>query len=222
MALVEGLVPDPITTFPFATLHEVNHRLIELLVHAARAPPPPPFSLITPLRDLLRMADLPTRKAAAARTILLLDMQFEQPGWWAMSVRDPERSSRGTPEAGAFSRRTGVPLARATLTLAWRCVQADPVMARVVLGMHPEVAQVIGSMRLVDIDRFATRHFRRLRPRWADRPHLWRALLLASQANATIAARDFDLRAFQLLLGSHGKSATLARKRRAPRLESGA
>ena len=201
MSLPEGLGPAPVSAFPFAALHEVNHRCVELLVQAAYAPPPPPFSLITPLRELLRRADPLMRTAAASHHFLLLEMQFNQPAWWRTVTQNPERSSRGTPESGCLPRRSGVGLARATVTVAWHCIHADPVVASVVLGMHSEVAAMIGSMPLSDIDRLATRHFRRLRPRWADRPEVWRSLLLASQPDAALAVRDFDLRALQLLLG---------------------
>lgn len=124
-----------------------------------------------------------------------MDMQFDQPSWWRRVLREPERDFRNYPGSGSFPRQSGIGLARATMTLAWHSVQADRTVAGVVLGMDPDVAQLISGMPLTSIDRFAARHFRRIRPRWADRMPFWRELLVVSEAEAYQANRELNLQA---------------------------
>ena len=199
-ALLEPL-DEPESSFPFAALHEVNERCIELLVHAARSEKTPPFAMVIPLRDALRESDPASRRRAALRGFLLVDMGFEQSDWWRMLKHDGANGLRSERSLGHFPRRTGVSLARATLMLAWHSVHADPDAALAVLGLHREVAAAIGSMQLADIDRIADRQFRRVRPRWADRPSIWRAILLSAQIERAALRRDADFHALQLLAG---------------------
>lgn len=137
---------------------------------------------------------------AASRGVLLVDMQFDQPLWWHRALGGPERQSRNGAGNGAFPRQSGIELARATMTLAWNAVQADRTIAPVVLGMDAEVVNLIATMPLTGLDRFATRHFRRIRPRWADRVEFWRELLSVSEAGAGSSTRDLDLKAMRILL----------------------
>lgn len=127
-------------------------------------------------------------------------MQFDQPLWWHRALGGPERQFRNGAGSGAFPRQSGIELARATMTLAWNAVHTDRAVAAVVLGMNSEVATLISSMPLTSIDRFAARHFRRVRPRWADRVEFWRELLAVCEAGPTASTRGLDLRAMQILL----------------------
>jgi hypothetical protein len=183
--------------FPFAALQDVNERCLDLLAHAARTSKEPPFSLIAALREPLRRSTAERRRVAASRGVLLVDMQFDQPLWWQRALGGPERQSRNGAGSGAFPRQSGIELARATMTLAWNAVQTDRTIAPVVLGMDAEVVNLIASMPLTGLDRFATRHFRRVRPRWADRVEF---CLSASEAGAGASMRDLDLKAMRILL----------------------
>jgi hypothetical protein len=186
--------------FPFAALQDVNERCLDLLAHAARTSKEPPFSLVASLREPLRRSTAEGRRVAASRGVLLVDMQFDQRVWWHRALGGPERQSRNGAGSGAFPRQSGIELARATMTLAWNAVQTDRTIAPVVLGMDAEVVNLIASMPLTGLDRFATRHFRRIRPRWADRVEFWRELLSASEAGAGVSMRDLDLKAMRILL----------------------
>ena len=186
--------------FPFIALQDVNERCLDLLVHAARSPSVPPFSLVASLQEPLRRSTAEGRRAAASRGVLLVDMGFDQPGWWRRVLSAPEREFRNGAGCGAFPRQSGIALARATMTLAWNAVQTDRTIATVVLGMDTEVATLISSMPLTDIDRFATRHFRRIRPRWADRVEFWREMLRVSESAPSASTRDLDLSALRILL----------------------
>lgn len=186
--------------FPFAALQDVNERCLELLAHAARASGQPPFSLVSCLQEPLRRSTAAGRRVAGSRGVLLVDMQFDQPAWWRRVLEEPERQSRNGAGSGAFPRQSGIALARATVTLAWNAVQTDRTIAAIVLGMHSEVATLISSMHLTGLDRFATRHFRRVRPRWADRVEFWRELLSVCESGPEASTRDLDVRAMRILL----------------------
>ena len=191
--------PDPLKTFPFGPLREVNERCIELLVHAARSEARPPFSFVTPLREILRDSSPAIRRKAATRCYLLVDMSFADPDWWRTVPHRPDRTVRVRRWEDGFPRRIAVPLARSSLMLAWQGVRADMDVASALFGMHRKVAEVVNAMQLSDIDLLSERHFRRIKPRWADRPSIWRALLLSARAETPAAARDVNLHALRLL-----------------------
>src|SRR4051812_4622276 len=146
--------------FPYKTLHEVNGRCIELLVNAARSEPAATLPLVRHLREILRTSDPEIRRRAAERSILLVDIAFHDGDWWRGVKLEPVRSRRPLRAYSGFPRRTAVPLARATLMLAWHAIQEDLDTARVLLGMHREVATVIASLQLSEIDSIAERRFR--------------------------------------------------------------
>ena len=199
MPLIDKHPPDPLQVFPFAALTEVNERCIELLVNAARSDARPPFSFVTSLREILRSSSPAIRRKAASRCYLLIDMELADPEWWRTVLQRPDRTPRSGRWADGFPRRTAVPLARATLMLAWQGVRTDTDVACAVFGMHRKVAEVVNSMQLSDIDRISDRHFRCTKPRWADRPSIWRELLLSARAEKPAAARDVNLHALRLL-----------------------
>ncbi len=198
-APLDELLLNPLRRFPFEDLHAVNERLIELLVDAARSACPPPFALINPLRELLRSADPTLRMRIATRQYLLLEMSLDHPERWRRALDAPERLSRAERAYGMFARREAVPLARVALNLLSKGIQVHPETACLLFGMHEVVAALIAGLAPPQLDRLAERAFRELRPRWADRPSLWRALILAAKSERTSAMREFDLQAMALL-----------------------
>jgi len=93
--------------------------------------------------------------------------------------------------------------------LAWHTLRARPEDAAL-LGVAPGVAQVIACLSLSDIDRIVERNFHHLRPRWEDRPGVWRALLLAAESEDFRKTRDFDLYSLQLITGDLWPAGTRA------------
>jgi hypothetical protein len=181
-----------------APICEINEQCLQMLVGAARQSRIPPdnflfhlFSLVSPLND----ASIVT---AARFPFLLVDFGFRDPQWWR---RITSRNSRAEAEPSwlvPYPRATAMKLARATLTLAWHTARTDADATLVLLGIGEQVADQISSLRLRDIDRIADRHFRRLRPRWEDRPAVWRQLLACSRETDVNAAHEFVLHALQL------------------------
>jgi hypothetical protein len=186
---------------PLFGAHEVNERCIEMLVNAARREQSRPFPLVSELSELLKRADPSTRQRAARRTFLLVDMEFANPDWWHTACNHPSQQMRTPLCRGCFPRGSAIPLAHATLMLAWNSLRADPAAARILLGMVQPVADLIAGLRFDEIDRVAQKRFRHVRPRWDDRPAVWRRLLLAAQSDDEKLMGAFDLHGLQLLAG---------------------
>jgi len=178
--------------FSLTSVHEVNERCLELLVHAARIGTVPPFSLAYPIRDLLLQMTPELRKRAAAHAFLLADFELRNVDWWTAVRQFPEKQFRGTAWRNPFPRRSAIPLTRATLMLAWQAVRTDREAARIILGIADSVAEMIGTLQLTELDRIADRHHRHLEPRWADRPSVWHALLSAASATDSGAMRRVE------------------------------
>jgi hypothetical protein len=187
--------------FPYKSLHEVNERCIELLVNAARSELASALPLVRHLRESLRTSDPEIRRRAAARNILLVDIAFHDGDWWRGVKLEPTRRRRPLVAYAGFPRRTSVPLARATLMLAWHAMQEDPATATVLLGMHREVTKVIAGLQLSEIDSIAERRFRHVLPRWHDQPDYWGELLDAARFGAAAALRRCDVRGLQMIVG---------------------
>jgi hypothetical protein len=184
----------------FAALQDVNERCLELLVNAARCDEHAPL-FVRPLIDLLHNCGPEIRRRLAERKLLLLDMQFHSFEWWQAVRALPDKRWRTASGTETFPRRAAIPLARATLSLAWHSIRADSETTCVLLGMTRSVAQLIGGLQLSEIDRVAELRFRNLQPRWRDTPHVWRALLLAARTTRDGPMRDATLYALQLLSG---------------------
>jgi urease accessory protein UreF len=180
---------------------EVNGRCIEMLVHAARHDSKQPFALVAELRAQLIRLDPRMRQRAAAHAFLLVDFEFSNADWWHAARAHSSRALRGPVWRGAFARESALQLAVATLMFAWNSIRTDAASALVPLGMTRAVAEIIASLRFEQVDRIARKRFAYARPRWEDRPAVWRRLLAAVEANDAKAMGAFRLHAVQLLTG---------------------
>lgn len=187
--------------FSLSSIHELNERCLELLVYAARTAPIRPFSIVFPIRDLFLQMTPELRQRAAARAFLLVDFEFTNLEWWTAVRQFPEKQFRGTAWRNSFPRRSAIPLTRATLMLAWQLIRTDVESACVLLGITEEVANIIASLQLTELDRIADRRHKHLEPRWADRPAVWRSLLLAALTSEPAAMQRVDAYGLQLLTG---------------------
>lgn len=197
------IVVEPISagqdSFPHAGIVEVNEQCLEFLVHLARTEPFPTFPLVTVLRDVLRQTTPESRKCAAARPFLLLDLEFQNPEWWNAVHKYPSKKFHTASWRGALPRRFALPLARATLLLAWQGCRAQIETACILFGMNRPTAELIAGFHLTEIAGIADRRFRHLHPRWQDRPEVWRLLLAAAESSSAIALGRADLHALQLV-----------------------
>lgn len=85
--------------------------------------------------------------------------------------------------------------------LAWHSLRADQATAGILLGMTRPVSDLIAELRFDEIDRIAEKRFRHVRPRWDDRPAVWRKLLLAAKENDGRVMREVNVHGVQLLTG---------------------
>jgi hypothetical protein len=203
---------------PLNGLTEVNERCIELLVSAARHEETQSFAVVSELRELLRGADRLMRERAARVSFLLVDLEFANPNFWHVACSHPGQQLKTPSWRGSFPRVSAVQLAHATLMLAWNSLRTDPATARILLGMPQSVSHLIVGLRFEGIARIARKRFRHVRPRWDDRPAVWRRLLLAAQSDDASDLRAVHLHALQLLTGellagSEGPGGPLAPRR---------
>jgi hypothetical protein len=183
-------------------VHALNERVINMLVQAASTCQSGSVPLVKRLRGILARMTPEACAWVARRAFLLVDMEFANIRWWRQVSTYPTRSRLGGSGGDAFPRAAAVQLARATLVLAWHTVRADRTAARLLLGMNQAVGDVIASLSLTQIHHIAELHFRQARPRWEDRPALWRELLQEAESPSVRRARDLNLRGLQLITGS--------------------
>jgi hypothetical protein len=69
------------------------------------------------------------------------------------------------------------------------------------LGMSPEVASIIANLPVTEIFPVAEMRARYVRPRWEDRPGVWRRLIEAAQSGEMRKIRAFALYSLQLMTG---------------------
>jgi hypothetical protein len=183
----------------FLPFHEVNQRCIELLVDASNTRRELVGGLVSDLHDLLQTISPLELRRAAQRAFFLVDLQFGDVQWWAAGgVATDLHAPRHPAGQIYFQRIQATRLARATLTLAWHSVRSDQRNAHVVLGMTEGVAGAIAKLRFEEIDRIAERRSKYIRPRWSDRPGVWREIL---SGRSESSQRDADLHGVQLIAG---------------------
>jgi hypothetical protein len=186
---------------PLNGVYEVNERCLEMLVCAARHEDGRGHALVAELRELLKASNRTVRERAARVNFVLVDMEFADIDFWHTVCSHPGQQLKTPAWRGSFPRGSATPLAHATLMLAWNSLRTDPIAARVLFGMARPVAQLIMALRFDEIDRIARKRFRHVRPRWDDRPAMWRRLLLAAQSDDPKPLSALTLHAVQLLTG---------------------
>jgi hypothetical protein len=65
--------------------------------------------------------------------------------------------------------------------------------------MSADVTDSLRQLPITEIYSIAERRYRHVRPRWEDRPAVWRRLLLSAQSEDIRRSRDFSLYGIQLL-----------------------
>jgi hypothetical protein len=179
---------------------ELNARCLRLLAEDAGTSPADSFPLVRHIRDALLTQSSETQTRAARTSFLLLDLEFSNLNWWQTVVTRPSHSPALPAWRGRFSRAGGRTLARGALSVAWHALRADP-RAHCRFGVLPAVGAVLESLSLAQVERLGERHYRFLRPRWEDRPDVWRQLLEGAATADYRRTRDFNIRGLQLLLG---------------------
>jgi hypothetical protein len=101
--------------------------------------------------------------------------------------------------APVFVGRGSQDFVRQVLVLGWHLARANRQLARVVLGMTPECAARVATLRLQDLDWLAVHCPGWVRPRWEKQPRIWRHLLLAARDQDQEQLTQVSLRGIQLM-----------------------
>ena len=196
---------------------EINEQCLHLLVEVAHRNISRTEAILSDLSSMVCTLNTVTLACAARFPFLLVDFRFRDLHWWKHVVIAPSKPWKESTWLTSFPRATAIKLSRQTLMLVWHTVRTDLEAAVVLLGLTPEVAEVVAPLRLRDIDRIAEHQFRQLRPRWEDRPAVWRQLFACARSTEVDAAHAFVLHALQLTAGAalpkcHGTSASRSTK----------
>lgn len=182
-------------------LAELNEQCLDLLCEqaVARAARPPP-ALLRELEGLWCGLDGGARRRAARCPFLLVDAGFTRAArrlWlYEGSVRDRDWLPAPAP---FFTVPRTVPVTRLVLAYAWHLARSEPAAGRLFLGLSGPCVDLVAARTLRQIIQLAESEPGLLRPRWTDRVHVWRDLLLAAQAGEPAALERFRMRGLQLL-----------------------
>lgn len=185
----------------FGSVREVNYRGVSALVAGAREPHANLASgFMEQLRYPLQLLDLQGQRKLAEFPVLLFDFAFRDAPFWQSLARQIPKAPENAFWLGCIPRARVRSLARAILTLAWHLASSDTEMARLVLGMSPACAEVVGSLRLDELELIAHRQYRCVRPRWDHHPGIWRLLLEAARCDDPDAFSYVSVEGVQLVI----------------------
>jgi hypothetical protein len=181
-----------------APLADINASFLELLVDMARSDSRGGSDFLSELREPLSRLAEPVKLLAARIPFLLLDVEFRNHAWWKACATNPAKAFPPPPTwTTALPRLNSLKLARPALVLAWHLARTDRESCLIAMGMSAAVIDVVRLLQLQQIEAIAEQQCTRLRPRWEDRPALWRQLL-ATAATGQPKTRDFVLHALQM------------------------
>ena len=157
---------------------ELNAEVLEAL--AAAAAQQSPAGATPALQWQWRALGEAGRLRLARCPFLLVDAGFARADYWCTP---PGAAVHETVPAPARPAQRGVlatPLLRRVLLFAWHLARANRVGARVALGMSAACAGAVAGWRFADLEAVAELRPAWIRPRWENRPEVWRAWLSAA------------------------------------------
>jgi hypothetical protein len=182
---------------------EINEQLLDLL-HAAAAGPVPGQRLVQALRRQWCECTPPVRRRLAACPYLLIDAGFGEVARW---LPVPAGVQEVAAIHGYFQGADGVALLRRALLFAWHLARANPLSARITLGMSAACVQYVAARRLRDLETLAERCPGWIRPRWDSQPRIWEQLISAAAHEDPGCLRRAQLRGLALLAAGIGRAA---------------
>jgi hypothetical protein len=181
------------------TVLELNELSLALLAEQGIARGRSACPLLREVAELWRMLEPPARHRAADCPYLLLDAGFADPPRWRACAPGQVGDSPPLAYAAFFTVPTAGEVARLVFTYAWHLARSEPGAARLLLGMLPASAALIGGYTLRQIQALAERRLDWLRPRWPARVEVWRDLLVAAASGEGPALERARLRGLTLL-----------------------
>lgn len=181
------------------SLTEVNHRCLGLLAEQALSHPPQTHPTLRQVGELWRTLDERARWRAAACPYLLLDAGFAEPQRWHRLGSPGVADAQSAAYASFFTVPQTVTVARMVFVYAWSLISTHAAGARVVLGIHPHSARLLGACTVPQVHELAERHAAWLRPRWLGRASIWREMLLAAAQCDGVALERSRMQGLQML-----------------------
>jgi len=155
--------------------------------------------LIPDVSDLLLNLDAASMRRAAGSAVLLVDAGFAGGSQWSDAIVGGVNDRHcATPEP-FFTVDAVVAVMRLVMTQAWHLARSEPTAARLLLGLSVTNVAVIGGCTLNRLIVLAESRAQWLRPRWENRPRIWRDLLRAAAEGDTGALERLRVRGLHLL-----------------------
>ena len=161
-------------------LADVNHRCLGLLAEQVLALSPQCQPALRQVGELWRALDERSRWQAAACPYLLVDACFAEPQRWQWLSGPRVGEPPPGPGASFFTVSQTAAVARTVFVYAWSLVVNHAAGARLVLGIHPHCASLLGACTVSQVHELAEHGSGWLRPRWLRRIRLWRQMLTAA------------------------------------------
>ncbi|MDE2451410.1 MAG: hypothetical protein KGO22_20700 [Gammaproteobacteria bacterium] len=190
-------------------LAEVNHRCLGLLAEQAlvlgtqglgtQALGTHAQPALRQVGELWRALDERSRWQAAACPYLLVDAFFGEPQRWQWLSGSRVGEAQGAPYASFFTVPQTAAVARTVFVYAWSLVTNHSAGARLILGIHPHCASLLGGCTVSQVHELAERGSGWLRPRWLKRVRLWRQMLVAAAEDDVATLERSRMQGLQLL-----------------------
>jgi hypothetical protein len=178
---------------------EMNLQCLDFL--AAMAAAGPASCPVFPVGQRPLWRDMPRelRVRLAASPYVLVDAAFDDAERWRCLAPRMVRDVPAQFAAPVFVGPGAADFIRRVLVFGWHLARANRQLARVVLGMSPACADLIGQLRLQDLDWLAGQRPGWVRPRWERQPRIWQHLLAAAREPDSDLLTRVSLRGLQLM-----------------------
>lgn len=193
-------------------LADVNHRCLGLLAEQALALGAQSQPVLRQVGELWRALDDRSRWLAAACPYLLVDACFGEPQRWQWLSGSRVADAPSAPCASFFTVPQTTAVARTVFIYAWSLVVNHSAGARLILGIHPHCASLLGACTVARVHELAERGSGWLRPRWLKRVRLWRQMLVAAAEDDVVTLERSRMQGLQMLAAEawdaahHGRS----------------
>jgi hypothetical protein len=181
------------------SMTEMNAEVLALLRAQCSASGAPRAPLIQDVSDLLLNLDAASMRRAAGSAVLLVDAGFADGSRWSDAIVGAVNDRGSTPPEPFFTVDAAVSVLRLVMVHAWHLARSEPTAARLLLGLSAANVAVIGGCTLHRLMLLAEARAQWLRPRWENRPRIWRDLLRTAAEGDDAALERLRVRGLQLL-----------------------
>jgi len=178
----------------------VNRQLLDALASSARGEAMQ-FPLVESLRERAARLTLEERRRAARSGVFLVDANLIDFSCWREAALRGESASSTDVPMPWLPIEESRSLAHSALLVAWYVIHADPAVARVLLGLSGSGVAAYRELGVSDLAQIARCHPECVRPRWANRLDVWRALMESACEGGAQQSRSAMIRCLELSAG---------------------